>query len=812
MAAMTVPASAVQPFHKGRTPRPTKQHVMQRLPQHAIVVNEDFSKFSEGTEAAPAAEITYDVPGYAIPAKYTAMPGWTGQGIRPAGGAVAVYPYVDKYGETRKGYISTPPMMLGGTATITFRAKRLDSTETNLWVALCDEYNGPTYGVDEGDFVLTDEWKEYTVVAKEGSLSDNSYFQFSAQSGTPLIDDVKIDFIADRILAPEIESAANTAPGCFSVEWSHPTAQKYFYTLQCLSQPAQVNRGVLKCDFDGINVLADGKKIDTAAPNYPEGWTIKLSAGSEQDVCREAGMFASAPQSIVFDALTDTIESPVTPESIDKISMWVKLSQDQDDEYYNSLLGVDIFHQDTQEWETIANLNYWYIQNYAVDDVYTFDGSSIGSEDVTRVRFYLVQKGLINFYVDNIELSYKTRRDISYVAKDKETTETKAEFSGLDMNNDYYFWVKAYQDDITSEATYPVWVDGITGIKPSTPVISNVNSSSFQASWEPVGKADNYSVEVSKIVEAKADMPQVVVLEEDFNGITEGTVEAPGSDWASPMDFSAKGWTNTAWCATQPAWANGMIGSQGTSYFGQAGLVYTPRLNLSANGGNFDVEFTAYTTIDKYDFGADYGVVNEGICVYLLKQYYDNQALAGYMLDTPTVGTNSLKLHFENTGNIDFSDVILAFMTKTGAAFFIDQAKITQDLKTGETLKAPYSVLSTKETSAVFTGLDNKSDYGVTVTGKLYKDYVNYISDVSDMAIAKVSTASGVEDIAAEGAVKVAAGNGEIDIVCPDNVAANVYTAAGLPVANVKGTAKVSVSAGIYIVSAAGKAFKVLVR
>lgn len=55
VAALSTPAFAALPFHKGRTPHTTVRPV-QRAPVSQTILNEDFSKFSEGTETEPAAE------------------------------------------------------------------------------------------------------------------------------------------------------------------------------------------------------------------------------------------------------------------------------------------------------------------------------------------------------------------------------------------------------------------------------------------------------------------------------------------------------------------------------------------------------------------------------------------------------------------------------------------------------------------------------------------------------------------------------------------------------------------------------------
>lgn len=814
MSALSVPAFALTPFHKGRTPRPAvSRQVIQRVPQLETVVEEDFSKFSAGSETEPAAEIEYGSKGYDVPETLTAQPGWTAQGLHPAGGCVALYPWETSYGDTRGGYISIPPMYCGGTVTITLRAKRLGTEAANLWVALCDEYYGPKTGVDEGDFILTDEWQTCTVVATAGSFDNNAYFQIMATEGKALVDDVKVTFIANRLPAPMIESHANVAPGSFAVEWEDTGADKYLYSLKCLSEPAVVNRGTLTCDFDGVNVNADGTTINVDAPGYPEGWSIDVSSNGAVDITRDEGTFSSAPQAIVFDAVDDVITSPDSPESITEIRMHIGLSQEDDDEYSNSLLSVEIWHADTQTWESIANLNYWYIQQYSKDGVSTFDSNSIQSEDVTRVRFTMVQKGLINFYIDDIEIDYKTRRDISYVAQDVETAETQASFDGLDVANDYYFTVKAVKDGVVSDPSQEVWVDGVQDIMPEAPEISNVTRNSFTASWKPVGKADTYLVGTWKIVNAEADMPKVVVLEENFDGIDEGTVEMPGTDWMTPFDFSSRGWTATPWCATQAAWAAGMAGSQGTSWYGTAGLVFSPRLNLSANGGEFDIDFTVYTTVDKVDFGGDYGVVDESIFVIVMNQYFDQQGLAAYELATPEVGSHKFSITFANPDKLDFSDVIVAFMTKTGKAFFIDDVKITQNLKAGDHLMVPYSVQTTPETSIDFSGLEEGCDYGVMIAGSLTKDYTTYLSKTSEMVIAKTSEASGSLDaVDAATDVTIEGGVGHITLAAPAEVTAEICNVNGVRVATVKGSATVKVNAGIYIVKVAAKTVKLAVR
>ena len=156
-------ANAAVPFQKGISPpeqhKAAKQHPsagrsMKAVPATQTVLDEDFSKFSAGTQDTPGAEIAYE-DGYHIPDEMTAQPGWTGGGIYPAGGSIAL---MTRTNNNRLGFISTPPLPLGGTATLTLKARCLPGhSGGSLWIALCDDYYGP--GEDQADIELTDEWK-----------------------------------------------------------------------------------------------------------------------------------------------------------------------------------------------------------------------------------------------------------------------------------------------------------------------------------------------------------------------------------------------------------------------------------------------------------------------------------------------------------------------------------------------------------------------------------------------------------------------------------------------------------------------------
>ncbi len=809
LAALTLSASAAVPFEKGKSAplrRTAPSITDNRAPEKQTFVNEDFSKFLEGTEAEPAAEITY-VNGYFIPDDMTAQPGWRGQGIRPAGGAVALFSWEDSYGGSRGGYTSTPPFMLGGTATLSLRAKKFGTEEAVLWVAICDDYYGPG---EDAEFELTDEWQTYTIVAKGGSLIDDSYFQITSDKGTALIDDVKLDFVRDRIAAPEALPAINVSATEFVASWEPTEAPLYRLNVLCTEAPAETITGETVQNFDGINVAGDGKTIDTANPCYPEGWSISLSEHGTQDVTTDEGNYNSAPLAMVVDEVGDIIESETLPHPLDGLSFWVKPSAYEDYDSDMSLLRVDIYHSSTDTWEAIANLPYYWMEENG--DFYTFNPEALG-DDATKVRLSLIQKGLVSFYIDDLKLHYRNRGTTKAIIDNFELTETEYTVSDINPANDYTYYVQAVDGEIVSERSATIWVDGISGLKVTTNEPTEVTATSFTAHWEPLGHATSYKVEGIRQLNAATDMNGVTVIEESFDKITEGTVENPGTDWFSPFDFGGKGWAATAWGATQPAWANGMAGTTGTSWMGTAGLVFSPVLDLSCNEGmGFDVEATVYTTVESFS-DAEGNLYPEGVFVMVLNTPQDRQALAAALIETPAAGKTSDKVTVNvNPDEVDLSKVIVAFMSKSGRMFFVDDVKITQNLKAGEKLSVPFMVDTTPETEYAFSDLDPMSDHGFTVTASTTRQFQTYTSEPSELRIVPTHSSGTVCEVVDNATVNAIGGKDCILISAPEGTPAAAYTLAGTCVGRTSGQGRMEIEQGIYIVRVGDSAFKVAVR
>ncbi len=812
-ASLAIMSQAAVPFEKGK--KPLLRHpaavpsliVPARAAEMQTLVDEDFSKFSDGSETEPGTEITYENI-YHVPASYTSESGWTGQGVRPAGGCVSLFPWTDSYGDDRGGYISTPLMMLDGTATLTFRAKALTTEGAALWVALCDDDYGP--GDDQLDAELSGQWEEFSLIAASGSLEMPSYFQFMAEEGVVLLDDVKIEFRRDRIATPYPLKALNVSPTEFVARWEEVEgADGYLLNVICTTMPENIVSDEMVESFDGINVKEDGKTIDTSAPGYPEGWHIDVSTNGSQDVSLSDDNSNSAPLSLVFDAVGDVIESPVMPEPIDGLSFWCKPTAYSDNYEYMSLIRVEIYHSLTDAWENVAHLCYYNFMPQG--GFYTFP-SQVFSNDVTRVRFSYIQKGEVDFFIDDVKIHYTTRGVTAPMISDLVVNDTQYAVKDINPRNEYTYYVKAFRDDIVSSASYSVWVDGLVGLRPQLCDAADVTPESFVASWGQLGHATDYTVNLFRLVQPSTDLENVTVLEETFDNITEGTVDNPGIDWVSPFDFGAKGWTSTSWSATQPAWASGMAGTRGTNYWmGTAGLVYTPVLDLSCyDGKGITVDATFVTTVKDFEYGDT--TEPEGVFAIIMNSDDLNTPIASGLLDTPVVGSTSGRIIINNVPeNADLSSVVIAFMNKSGLSFFVDYAKISMNVPAGKTLLTPLSAVSTDDTSYKFENLDPQCDHAFSVTASANYNYESYVSDPSEVKIVMTSLSS-VSEIADNDGVEIATAAGAILVSAADGVVSEVFTPSGLLVARGKGSCNMQVTSGIYIVRAGSVTAKVAVK
>lgn len=531
-----------------------------------VVLDEDFTLLSAGTEEAPDETPLTTEGNYFLDNKWTVTPGWWGLELHQAGGTCFIKRYYsDYYGETLDGYISTPEMELYGTSTLTFRARRTGGDGTQLFVTLCDNTEGIK---DKTDIEITDEWATYTFTSDKATFNNKNVFQINGRGLDFLIDDIKIERVNNRIAEPTGIGYSNNSASSFNLSWEPVNdATSYLLNLYYLDYTEGVERvsGSLCENFDAINVNDDGMTINTTNPNYPEGWTFSFMPESTRQIYTTEGDYNSGPNALALTQTGDFIETPVLPAPMKKISLWIKPTDMSDPESYNySMLAFHVYNSILDKWEWIANIPPYWLEESG--GVFTFEGDEIG-DGCTALRLVMYKSDEVdcNFIIDDLQIDYETQKTPQSVLKDYELKATSYRYNGDHPECDYYFTVRAKNDYAVSEETYPTLIDGLKGVKPVVLPASDITENSFTANWEPMHRADNYTVSLNKVIRAEEDTPRVEIIHEDFNNITEGTVESPVVDETNIMlDLKEQGLTENQWMLTQPQFAAGMAGSYGT--------------------------------------------------------------------------------------------------------------------------------------------------------------------------------------------------------------------------------------------------------
>ena len=723
------------------SPKATTESASSEI-ESQLVLEEDFSLCTAGTPETP--DTTNIAPGtnyiYKINPGYTHTPEWRGYHVYQAGGCVALGEY-DYYGYKYGGYISTPETELYGEATVSFRARRAGTSPDagNLDLALCDNMQGR---MEDTTFELTSEWQEFTWTSSKASFNDKNIFQFTTQGGTILLDDIKVTRVRNRIPNVYANMAINNSSTEFVANWERstlPTADGYLLTVWYKQMPETQESGSVSYDFESINVKADGQSIDTLNPGYPEGWSIDVSSNGEKDMCTTAGDFNSGKQAIHFDAEGDYILTPETPAPINKISFWVKPSSMESESYYFSLVGVqvkDIYG----EWEPIANLpNYWMYEN---GGYYTFEGDQVGNY-ITQVRFTCEGSYGITFAIDDITLEYETQPLPTTLFADKFVADTFCVVSDIDPTKEHYYNVKVKEGNLVSDPSYDIWVDGINGLTPLALPATEVTSNSFTANWEKNHNAGTYKVSFVQTVTTTSENQEVVVISEDFSGITDGTLDNPGFSWDLVHNLCENGQSTYDWLLTYPRWVEGMAGSQGpNTWSGGAGLVLSPKLKLGNNA--VKVSFKAYNK-----------VAGDRIWVIAVDDYNATQAVigvpvafstteSGYITETVVLNPADHGFAFGET------PLHIGFMSEQGE-FYVDDITISLIVPTaGTVVEIPFKSLEVTETSYTLTDLPaGITDYAYNVVVKRTKDFLDYVSNYSNTVYVTLP-GSGVEDISVD--------------------------------------------------------------
>ena len=293
---------------------------------------------------------------------------------------------------------------------------------------------------------------------------------------------------------------------------------------------------------------------------------------------------------------------------------------------------------------------------------------------------------------------------------------------------------------------------------PKAKAATDITANGFTANWGAVKDAEAYCVFVYDKQTVTADGEQVIA-DEDFDGITSGSLSEPIGGDEEFVDMSAYGYALTyGWGAyANPTFIPSMV----------SGLVYSPYLDLRGNGGRYKVIITSYCS-DKDQLRVESHGKGETVIKYATANV--KGGAIGESVDT---------LEFDN-GSKDLFFTVINNTAQEGQFDYTDRIKVVQDLKAGDVINkmvaSNEAVMAVDEmTGDSVTSCRFKTPTQYTSSKVLYYDvyasrmdydtpdgakpYTYVVSDFSDLVKVDLDNRSsdivtGIQNITAENAKK----------------------------------------------------------
>lgn len=785
-----------------------------------VVIDEDFSGFTDGTEDNPSTATILDDMGNFVNksalkpySEALSYKQWGGAGIFSAGGCLAI---------TNGMFLNTPAGDMSGEVTLTFRArlsKAGGSTTLNaLKLMFISRSSILDYEVKY--YNLTDEWQTFTYTSTLGDF-EHSGFQFYSMyaSNIILVDDIRLEQTRTSIPAPKVHEAENMTDTSFKAVWNKSIEADH-YLLSVFTKNESNELMTVSEGFD--NIKADDKgNIDAASPNYPEGWEFAWKDDDlSNHIAKGEDPGTGNKQAVRLIDTGDAITTPYCPEGIKSLKFWVKAEANDGQPKFSSIMFTVNFGKGVYTVDNYIN----------IPDMFTPEHRNGYSFDLTETlsafdKIYSVKIEYIREEDDKTtilfdDFSYTTNKPTTYnyVLKDKEVEQQDNEdgtvgfeVNGLDPDTDYTYSVKSVNSDFTSAASdeQEVYAVSIPTALPAT----NITANSYTANWTSHKKVDFYRVDQLQQTVIDKDTKDYVMLDEDFSKVTSSFTEADllegfyeegeRTSGYMPLDDITK---IAGWKASSTVRVNGWLGGneakQGSGTI--AGAIVTPTIDLSHNEGACNISLRVWGS--------------EGD--WLIIQGSNPASLA--TIEFPKGGGIVEKTI---TMPLCTSKEQLTFYSNNYKVFLIDYIKITQDVKAGDKVTTITGSVLTEDAdtkSMVMTnpGFSDGHDVLYRVTAMRYdkdsqESHKYYsTSTPSDLMLVKNPNPSGIGSVEAA-AENVAGVEGGIVVNAANATTVNVFNLSGQLVASKacgNGHAFMSVAPGVYVVKTNSTAAKVVVK
>ena len=785
-----------------------------------VVIDEDFSGFTDGTEDNPStATILDDMDNFVNKSalkpysEALSYKEWGGHGLFSAGGCLAI---------ANGMFLNTPAGDMSGEVTLTFRArlsKAGGSTTLNA-LKLMFISRSSLLDYEVKFYSLTDEWQTFTYTSTLGDF-EHSGFQFLSMydSNIVLVDDIRLEQTRTSIPAPKVHEAENMTDTSFKAVWNKSIEADH-YLLSVFTKNESNELMTVSEGFD--NIKADDKgNIDATSPNYPEGWEFAWKDDDlSNHIAKGEGAGTGNKQAVRLIDTGDAITTPYCPEGIKSLKFWVKAEANDGQPKYSSILFTVNFGKGVYTVDNYIDIPTMFAP--AKRDGYYFDLTETLSafDKIYSVKIEYIREEDDKTTILFDDFSYTTNKPTTYnyVLKDQKVEQQDNEdgtvgfeVNGLDPDTDYTYSVKSVNSDFTSAASdeQEVYAVSIPTALPAT----NITANSYTANWTSHKKVDFYRVDQLQQTVIDKDTKDYVMLDEDFSKVTSSLTEADllkGSydegertSGYMPLDDITK---IAGWKASSTVRVNGWLGGneakQGSGTI--AGAIVTPTIDLSHNEGACNISLRVWGS--------------EGD--WLVIQGSNPASLA--TIEFPKGGGIVEKTI---TMPLCTSKEQLTFYSNNYKVFLIDYIKITQDVKAGDKVTTITGSVLTEDAdtkSMVMTnpGFSDGHDVLYRVTAMRYdkdsqESHKYYsTSTPSDLMLVKNPNPSGIGSVEAA-AENVAGVEGGIVVNAANATTVNVFNLSGQLVASKacgNGHAFVSVAPGVYVVKTNSTAAKVVVK
>lgn len=785
-----------------------------------VVINEDFSGFTDGTEDNPSTATILDDMGNFVNksalkpySEALSYKQWGGAGIFSAGGCLAI---------TNGMFLNTPAGDMSGEVTLTFRArlsKAGGSTTLNaLKLMFLSRSSILDYEVKFYD--LTDEWQTFTYTSTLGQF-EHSGFQFYSMyaSNIILVDDIRLEQTRTSIPAPKVHEAENMTDTSFKAVWNKSIEADH-YLLRVFTKNESNELMTVSEGFD--NIKADDKgNIDAASPNYPEGWEFAWKADDlSNHIAKGEGAGTGNKQAVRLIDTGDAITSPYCPEGIKSLKFWVKAEANDGQPKFSSIMFTVNFGKGVYTVDNYINIPDMFTPEHRNGYYFDLTETLSAFDKIYSVKIEYIREEDDKTTILFDDFSYTTNKPTTYnyVLKDQKVEQQDNEdgtvgfeVNGLDPDTDYTYSVKSVNSVFTSAASdeQEVYAVSIPTALPAT----NITANSYTANWTSHKKVDFYRVDQLQQTVIDKDTKDYVMLDEGFSKVTSSLTEADllkGSydegertSGYMPLDDITK---IAGWKASSTVRVNGWLGGneakQGSGTI--AGAIVTPTIDLSHNEGACNISLRVWGS--------------EGD--WLIIQGSNPASLA--TIEFPKGGGIVEKTI---TMPLCTSKEQLTFYSNNYKVFLIDYIKITQDVKAGDKVTTITGSVLTEDAdtkSMVMTnpGFSDGHDVLYRVTAMRYdkdsqESHKYYsTSTPSDLMLVKNPNPSGIGSVEAA-AENVAGVEGGIVVNAANATTVNVFNLSGQLVASKacgNGHAFMSVAPGVYVVKTNSTAAKVVVK